>query len=536
MSAAKRRIELYDCTLRDGSQMEHVAFSLEDKIEIVRSLDEFGIDLIEGGWPGSNPKDEEFFARARDLELSHAKIAAFGATRRAGSSPESDDNIRKLLESGAPVVTLFGKSWDLHVTDALRTTTGENLEMIADSVGYLVGRCERLIYDAEHFFDGLAANREYALETIRTAEAAGAATIVLCDTCGGRLPAEIAEGVAAAREAVEADLGIHCHNDSGLATACTLAGVVAGCTQVQGTINGFGERCGNADLCVVIADLALKMGHQEFIESGMAAALTGLSRRVYEVSNMLFNDAQPYVGRSAFAHKGGVHVSAVRRNPRCYEHAEPGALGNERRFLVSELSGRSNMIEAIGDMYGLDSKPDELRAILEALQEREHFGYEYEGAGASLELLVRKHMGEHRSAFVLHGFRAYSERRDDGTEVNEASVKIEVDGIAEHTVAEGNGPVDALNAALRKALIGFYPKLDEAALIGYRVRIVNPRAASAARVLVSIRTIDHADEGMWTTVGVSENIIEASWLALVDSIEYKLLKDESRAAGAGGGE
>ncbi len=527
---SKPRIEVYDTTLRDGSQMEHVSFSLEDKVEIARHLDEFGVDLIEGGWPGSNPKDEEFFGKAQGLELTHARIAAFGSTRRADTRPEDDANLQKLVASNTPVITVFGKAWDLHVTDALRTTLDENLAMIRDSVAFLKDSCDRVIYDAEHYFDGLAANRDYALATLKAATEAGAETVVLCDTCGGMLPEQIASGVAAAREALGDGvmLGIHCHNDSGLGVAGTLAGIEAGCTHLQGTINGFGERCGNADLLAVIANLGLKMGYDQFASGGMLKKLTETSRQVYEISNRLFDDSQPFVGRSAFAHKGGVHVSAVGRNPRSYEHVEPELVGNQRRFLVSELSGRSNLVEEIGHMYDIKSKPEDLKKILEAIQEREHQGYEYEGAGASLDLLVRKHMGDHCSFFDLHGFRAYSERRDDGTEVNEASIKLEVDGVTEHTVDEGNGPVDALNGALRKALIGFYPELDEIALVGYRVRIVNPRAASAASVLVSIRTIDHADEDLWTTVGVSENIIEASWIALVDSIEYKLLKSRAR--------
>jgi 2-isopropylmalate synthase len=517
------RIQIYDTTLRDGSQGEGINFSLQDKLAITRRLDELGVDYIEGGYPLSNPKDFEYFREVRNLKLAHARVAAFGMTRRKNVRPEDDACLKALLDSEAPVLTIVGKTWDLHVHEVLGTTLEENLRMIADSVAHGKAHGREVLYDAEHFFDGYKHNATYALETLRAARRAGASVLILCDTNGGTLPGDIAERVRRVRaELPDLEIGIHCHNDCDVAVANTLAAVQSGACHVQGTINGIGERCGNVDLVSVIANLALKLGH-DVLRPCSLARLTELSRYVYEVANMNFRSNQPFVGSSAFAHKGGMHAHGVARNTASYEHIDPVLVGNQRRILVSELSGQSSILAKTG-RYDLAKDKALMSRILNQVQDLEHEGYEFEAAEASFDLLVRKALDLYQPKFERLSYRVNVETEKDGKPVTEATVKIRVDGKTEHTVSEGDGPVNALDGALRKALRPFYPRLDEMHLADYKVRVVNARAESAARVRVVIEWRDGKD--VWGTVGVSENIIEASWLALVDSFEYKLFKDE----------
>jgi len=514
-----RRIVLYDTTLRDGAQAENVAFSLVDKVAIARRLDEFGVDYIEGGFPLSNPKDAAFFEEMRSKPLGRAKAVAFGNTRRANSTAAEDKGLRALLDAGTEVVTIVGKSWGLHVAEVLRCSPEENLAMIRDSVAFLKAQGRTVFYDAEHFFDGYAASPDSAMATIRAAEEAGADAVVLCDTNGGTLTAALRDIVRAVRARVATTLGIHVHDDAGLAVANTLAAVEEGCDHVQGTINGLGERCGNADLCVVVPNLALKMDC-EVLVPGAVQYVTGLSRFVYNMANLNLPQRQPYVGLNAFAHKGGLHVDAVQKNRRTYEHLEPEQVGNERRILISELAGTAAVLSRARELdAGIDRETS--RRILEAVQNFENEGYEFEAADGSFELLVRDVLGTRKSFFELQGFRVIVERRGaDKEPISEATVKLRVDGQSRLTVGEGNGPVNALDSALRSALEEFYPVLETVRLVDYKVRIVNPRAATAARTCVVIESTD--GERVWGTVGVSENIIEASWQALIDSIEYKL--------------
>ncbi len=517
-------IEIYDTTLRDGSQGEGVNFSLQDKLMITRKLDELGFDFIEGGYPLSNPKDAEYFERVADMDLKHARIAAFGMTRRKGIGAEEDVGMLALRDSKAPVCTVVGKTWDLHVTEVLRVDEEENLAMIRDSVGFLHAEGRHLVYDAEHFFDGYYANPDFALKTIRAAEEAGAAMIVLCDTNGGRLPDEIAECVRIARENLSIPIGIHCHNDSDVAVANSLSAVQQGATQVQGTINGIGERCGNADLVSVIANLYLKNKRSVLTNDGVAH-LTELSRYVYEIANMNFRSGQPFVGSSAFAHKGGMHVHAVNRLASSYEHITPEEVGNVRRVLVSELSGRSNIV-AKTTKNRLDDDPELMKSILEKVQNLENEGYQFEAAEASFDLLVKKVAGNYEPKFERIHYRVNVETDQGLDPLTEATIKLRVNGNTEHVVAEGDGPVNALDTALRKALTPALPNLQEMHLVDYKVRVINSAEGTAARVRVVIESCDQHD--VWSTVGVSENIIEASWLALVDSVEYKLYKDEGK--------
>jgi 2-isopropylmalate synthase len=524
-----RLIKLYDTTLRDGSQGEGVAFSMEDKVRIAQRLDALGIHYIEGGWPGSNPKDLRFFKRVQGAVFKTAKISAFGATRRPGVRPQEDPNLQALVEAGPPVVTIFGKSWDFHVTAALGTTLEENVAMIGDSIAYLLKHFEEVIYDAEHFFDGFKRNREYALATLRAAEAAGAHCLVLCDTNGGCVPYEIVEILRAVKQVVKpsSPLGIHVHNDTECAVANTLAAVSEGVNHVQGTVNGYGERCGNANLISIIPNLMLKMGLESLPRENLHE-LRDVSRFVSELANRKPWSSQPYVGDSAFAHKGGIHVSAVLKHPETYEHVDPEAVGNHRRVLVSELSGQSNVLWKARE-YGidLDKNTPDARRILEMLKRLEDEGFQFEGAEASFELLMERALGNHRSYFELQGFRVIVEEQGSGTEpVAEATVKLRVKGIEEHTAASGNGPVNALDHALRKALEDFYPNLRQMSLLDYKVRILDESKATAAKTRVLITSGD-GDE-TWGTVGVADNIIEASWQALVDSVEYKLRRDERR--------
>jgi 2-isopropylmalate synthase len=519
------RIFVYDTTLRDGSQGEGVNFSLQDKLLITRKLDDLGVDFIEGGYPLSNPKDFEYFREVRKLSLKHAKIAAFGMTRRKNAKADEDPCLKALLDAETPVVTIVGKTWDLHVTEVLNTTLDENLAMIQDSVVHCRAAGREVFYDAEHFFDGFKANPEYALATLRAAEAAGASVLILCDTNGGSLPDQIAAGVASARSAAKAEVGIHCHNDCDLAVANTLAAVAGGATQVQGTINGIGERCGNVDLVSVVANLSLKLGRDTLLPDSLPR-LTELSRYVYEVANMNFRSGQPFVGASAFAHKGGMHTHAVSKLAASYEHIDPESVGNERRILVSELSGQSTILAKTVKYQVTHDRPL-MAKILTMVQDLEHAGYEFEAAEASFDLLVKRATGLYRPWFERLGYRVNIEADEHGEPVTEATVKVRVGERTEHTVFEGDGPVNALDGALRKALLSIYPRLQELQLVDYKVRVVNAKAGTAARVRVVIES--RAGEAVWGTVGVSENVVEASWLALVDSFEYKLFKDAEDA-------
>jgi 2-isopropylmalate synthase len=523
------RIEIYDTTLRDGSQGEGVNFSLEDKLLITAKLDELGFDFVEGGYPLSNPKDFEYFQRVSQMHLKHARVCAFGMTRRRGFAAADDIGMQALRDSKAPVVTIVGKTWDLHVFEVLRVDEAENLAMITDSISYIHGLGREVIYDAEHFFDGYIANPEFALRTIRAAQEAGARMVVLCDTNGGRLPDEIGRGVAAARAALSIPVGIHCHNDCDMAVANSLAAVANGAVQVQGTINGVGERCGNADLIAVVANLALKREGYEVLLPGGVKRLTELSRYVYEIANMNFRSNQPFVGQSAFAHKGGMHVHAVNRVAQSYEHIPPESVGNERRVLVSELSGKSNIV-AKTIKYQLQNDNELMTRILDRVQDLENAGYQFEAAEASFDLLVKKVAGRYTPKFERILYRVNVQTGPGGIPETEARVKIKIHDQVEYVVAEGDGPVNALDTALRKALLPAYPRLAEMQLVDYKVRVINSSEGTAARVRVIIESRDGSE--VWSTVGVSENVIEASWLALVDSVEYKLLKDDEQPAGS----
>src|SRR6266850_2364473 len=514
------RIEIYDTTLRDGSQGEGVNFSVEDKCRVAEQLDAFGVDFIEGGWPGSNPRDVAFFERASKLKLKHSRLSAFGSTRRHARTCDDDPSIQSLLRAETPVVTIFGKSWLLHVTDALRLTPEENLEIIEDSVRYLAARVPHLIYDAEHFFDGYRSNPQYALSTLRAAAAGGPQCIVLCDTNGGSLPETVARVTREVIEQIDVPLGIHCHNDGELAVANTLAAVSAGAVHVQGTINGYGERCGNANLCSVIPNLELKLGYN-VLGPEQLLKLRATSRFVSEIANLSLDSRAAFVGDSAFAHKGGVHVSAVERNPATYEHIVPETVGNRRRVLVSDLAGRANLLAKAREL-GVELN-DEQR-VLDELKRLEHAGYEFEAAEASFELLVSKLRGAHQPYFELLGFRVIDEHRGALMPMSEATVKVKVGNRVEHTAASGNGPVNALDNALRSALQTFYPSLAEMHLVDYKVRVITSNLSGSAS-LVRVLICSGDAEAQWGTVGVSANIVEASWQALVDSVEYKLARD-----------
>lgn len=529
-SAAHRALEIYDTTLRDGTQGEGVHMSLGDKLALTQALDWFGVDYIEGGWPGSNPKDEAYFSRVRSLSLTQAKIAAFGSTRRAKLAAEDDENLQKLVSSEADLCTIFGKSWDLHVTDALRVSLPDNLIMIGSSIEFLCRATRKpVFYDAEHFFDGFRANASYALDTVQAAHQAGAQRIILCDTNGGSLPAFVSAAVAAVRQRIpKAVLGIHVHNDGGLAIANTLAAVEAGAEQVQGTINGIGERCGNADLTTAIANLELKLGYK-CVPDGSLQRLMEISRLVWERINQVGQVNQPYVGRAAFAHKGGIHVSAVQRNSLTYEHVIPELVGNTRRILVSELSGRSNLQAKLAHRYPRLQDPAVITAILENIQKFENDGYSYEAADASLDLLVRRHVSGAQPIFTLDHYRVHGIGTPDAKkDLVEATVKLTVENQVRLCVAEGNGPVDALSHALRAALTPSFPRLAELVLVDYKVRVVNSSDGTAAKVRVLIEH-RYGDKN-FGTIGVNESIIEASWQALVEAIEYTLGTDSVTAA------
>ena len=520
------RVEFYDTTLRDGAQTEDVAFSVMDKLKVTEKLDDFGMDFIEGGWPGANPKDLEYFHEVKKLSLKQSCITAFGSTIRGANvaHPEEDETIRALLEAETECVTIVGKSWDLHVTDALKVTLDTNLRMIDRTIKYLKGRGRRVFFDAEHFFDGYRGNRPYALKCVRAAIDSGANVVVLCDTNGGSLPFEVYEAALETGKVTSASLGIHCHNDAETAVANTLMAVKAGCSHVQGTTNGYGERCGNANLCSIIPNLILKMG-VEGMGPEKLSKLRELSLFLDETANFIPDKHRPYVGDSAFAHKGGIHVSAVKRNPATYEHVEPALVGNSQRILVSDQSGASTIISKARE-YGIDLEKDKkaAREILSKVKDLEHAGYIFEGAEASLELLMKKALGKHKKYFDLIGFRVVAERQEGSLAPSEATIMVKVDGKVEHTAAFGNGPVNALDAALRKALYKFYPALRDMTLVDYKVRALSSREGTGTVIRVLVESSDGTRT--WETIGVSENIIEASWQALVDSIDYKLLMEE----------
>lgn len=520
-----RHIQIYDTTLRDGSQGEGISFSLHDKLLIARRLDAMGVDFVEGGYPLSNEKDVEFFANLRETPLENSKACAFGMTRRRGKTAAEDPGMRALVDAGSPVITLVGKTSAFHVREVLNVTLEENLAMISDSVDYLQSSGREVIYDAEHFFDGWKLDPSYAQKTIRAAAEAGASTIVLCDTNGGTMPEEIAELTRKVGNLVSMPIGIHCHNDCDLAVANSLAAIDAGACHVQGTVNGFGERCGNADLISVIANLAVKKQGYQVLSPESLERLTELSRYVYETANMHFRNGQAFVGPSAFAHKGGMHVHAVNRASSSYEHIAPEVVGNERRVLVSELSGRSNIISKL-TKHKLDHDRELMDKILARVVTLENEGYQFEAAEASFDLLVRKVAGTFHPHFERIKYHVEVSGAANDAPVTEATVKLVAADNVRHEVAEGDGPVNALDAAIRKALNGTFPNLKTMHLVDYKVRVVNTDAGTAARIRVFIESRDEDD--VWGTVGVSENIIEASWIALVDSFEYKLYKDATK--------
>ncbi len=524
----KPSVQLYDTTLRDGAQAEDVNFSVEDMVRVARKLDQFGVHYIEGGWPGSNPRDVEFFKEMRRVKLTRAKLVAFGATRRARLKAQEDPSLKALVASGVSAATIFGKSWDLHVHKALRTTLDENLHMIAESVAFLKKHLDKVFYDAEHFFDGFKANPDYAIKSLLAAEQAGADCLVLCDTNGGTLTADLEKIIAIVKQGINAPFGIHAHNDAEVAVANSLAAIRLGAVQVHGTINGYGERCGNANLCSIIPALKLKMG-MDCISGANLAKLRDVSRYVDELANLPHRKRQPYIGDSAFAHKAGVHVDAVAKSPLTYEHIIPDQVGNKRRILVSDMAGKSNILQKAAELgIQLSKDSPELGAILRKVKELENEGYEFEGAEGSLELLMLRAGHNYESVFTMFDridYRILTEKRKvDPHPVSEATVTVEVGGKVEHTAAWGNGPVNALDKALRTVLPKYFPGrgLENVRLLDYKVRVLTAAEGTAARVRVLIESGDGKNK--WGTVGVSENVIEASWQALVDSIEYKLLR------------
>ncbi len=525
MTRQNPTIEIYDTTLRDGSQAEDVSFSVEDKVRIALKLDELGVHFIEGGWPGANPKDIEFFQIIKATPLQQAKIVAFGSTRKARNLAKDDPTLDALLSAETDIVTIFGKSWTLHVTEALETTLAANLELIEDSIAYLRGKGRQVFYDAEHFFDGYKTDPDYALKTLQAAVKAGAERIILCDTNGGTMPWEIRDIISIVQEQCVVPLGIHAHNDAEMGVANSLVALEAGAMHVQGTINGIGERCGNANLCSIVANLELKMGRIA-VGGGKLSHLRAVSHYVAEMANLLPNKRQPYVGDTAFAHKGGVHIHAVQKNPLTYEHVKPDQVGNHRRVLISDNSGRSAVFGKM-ETFGMDLPQDnpKVQELLGSLKNLEYEGYQFEGAEGSFELMVRKALGTHTPSFELLGCRIIVEKRKTHEEpISEATIMVKVGDVVEHTAAVGDGPVNALDHALRKALENFFPQLREVKLLDYKVRVLTGRRGTGSRVRVLIESGDQ--KGKWGTVGVSENIIEASWQALADSIEYKLMKNQ----------
>jgi 2-isopropylmalate synthase len=514
-------IKIYDTTLRDGSQAEGISFTVEDKIRIAHKLDELGAHYVEGGWPGSNPRDIDFFERAKRANFLQTRITAFGSTRYPDKKVEDDGVLQALLKTETQVVTLFGKTWDLHVKDALGTSLDENLRMIFESIAYMKKNCDEVLFDCEHFFDGYKNNPDYALKAIKEAESAGADWIVLCDTNGGTLPGEVHWIFEEVSKTISAKIGIHAHNDSEVAVANSLTAVQAGAEQVQGTINGIGERCGNANLISIISNLKIKMGI-DCVTDEQLHSLKDVSAFVDELANKAHWNQQPFVGKSAFAHKGGVHVSAVRKNALTYEHIVPEKVGNHQRILVSDLSGKSNVLHKAKEFgINIDDKDPKVAKILNALKESENLGFQYEGAEASFELMMRDALGQKEIFFQFIGFRVIVEKRKEDEEpISEATVKLRVNGVQEVSSAEGTGPINALDKAIKKALVKFYPELEEVNLYDYKVRILGEQKGTRAKTRVLVECGDHNSK--WGTVGVSENIIEASWQALIDSIDYKL--------------
>jgi len=519
-----RQVQIYDTTLRDGSQTEDIAFSVEDKLRITEKLDNLGVHYIEGGWPGSNPKDIDYFKKVKKLSLENSKVVAFGSTHRPRHRVDEDTTIKALLDSKAKIITIFGKTWDFHVTEALRIPLEENLDIINNSIVYLKRYVEKVFFDAEHFFDGYKGNPDYAMKCLSTAQDAGADCLVLCDTNGGSLPNDVRSIIDTVMKSVRIPVGIHAHNDSECAVANSIVAIESGASQVQGTINGLGERCGNANLCSLIPDIQIKLGIS-CIRDEQLKRLRDVSRFVNEIANLRHFKRQPFVGDSAFAHKAGIHVSAVQKRPETYEHIRPGLVGNSQRVLISDLAGRSNILRK-AEEFGINLDPDspQLQDMVTTLKNLENEGFQFEGAEASFELLMKKSLGLHRRFFDLVGFRVIVEKRKEGEDpISEATIMVKVGGHIEHTAATGNGPVNAIDHALRKALDKFYPELKYVKLHDYKVRVLAAGKGTAAKVRV---LIESGDEGKrWGTVGVSENIIEASYQALVDSIEYKLLKD-----------
>ena len=522
----KNKVIIYDTTLRDGSQSEGISFTVNDKMRIASKLDEMGVDFIEGGWPGSNPKDNEFFALAqKQLKLKKARLTAFGSTRRSGVTPAKDMVLKQLLKAETEYVTIFGKSWNLHVKKVLRTSLDDNLGMIESSVKFLVKKGRKVFFDAEHFFDGYKENPKYAIETLKAAASGGAEAAVLCDTNGGCLTSQIFEVVEAVSKEIRIPLGIHVHNDAEMAVANSVAAIQAGCIHVQGTFNGYGERCGNANLVSIVPAVKYKLG-MECLSEFAFGELTEASMYIAEIANVRQVDSQPYVGRSAFAHKAGVHVNAMLKNSKTYEHLEPSKVGNKRRMLISELSGRSSIVDKAGEMgVKIDTSPTAAAEILHHVQDLENNGYQFELAEASLLLLMKRAATHVKKHFELKDFRVIVESRSGGEMVSEATVKVSVGDELRHSVSLGDGPVHAMDQAIRKSLIEFYPSLGEMRLSDFRVRVLDEKSGTAARVRVLIQSEDGTDS--WWTVGVSENMIEASWIALKDSIEYKFVKDES---------
>jgi len=519
----KQKILLYDTTLRDGTQREGISYSSDDKLKIARKLDALGIDYIEGGWPGSNPKDAEFFRRVKDLGLKHAKVTAFGSTRYKNTTCEADGNIQALITAETPVVTLVGKTWDLHVEKVLETTLDENVAMIAESVAYFKALGKEVIYDAEHFFDGYKANPEYALQTLQAAATAGADSICLCETNGGSLPWEVSEIVSAVMAKIDTPCGIHTHDDGGCAVANSLMAIEAGCVQVQGTINGYGERVANANLISIIPNLQLKMGY-DVISAEQLRMLTKVSRYVAEIANLPQNDHQPFVGRSAFAHKGGIHVAAVLKAEESYQHINPEWVGNKKRAVVSELSGKGNLLFQ-AEKRGIRVGKDEAKSVLQEIKKLEYEGFTFEAASASVDMMLIRARADYRMPFELIDYTATVEHREGRGLFSEATVKVRVQGEIVHTAAEGNGPVNALNKALRKALYPVYPCLQKIHLIDYKVRILDSENGTAATTRV---LIDFSDgHRKWTTVGAHPNVIDASWRAISDSMAYVLAQEET---------
>jgi len=518
---------IYDTTLRDGCQAEDISFSLEDKLRIADRLADLGIDYIEGGYPGSNPRDADFFKKIKKHKLRETKIAAFGTTRKPSAKPSQDLSLKMILEADTPVVTLVGKTWDLHVRDDLRISKKANLELISDSIAYMKGRVDEVVFDAEHFFDGYRFNPDFAVQCLLAAQEGGADWIVLCDTNGGSLPGDIRKGISSVLGVVRTPLGIHCHNDGELAVANTLVAVEMGVRQVQGTVNGFGERCGNLNLCSIIPNLQLKVG-KKCIEMDQLRKLRDVSHIFYELANIIPNKHQPYVGDGAFAHKGGLHVAGIVKNRETYEHINPELVGNRQRVLVSDLAGRSNILYK-GKEYGIDLASDDraVPQILRRIKEMESQGFEFEAAEGSFELLIQEALGKKKKNFGLIGFRVIDEKRKEGeAPISEATIVVEVNGDEEHAAAMGNGPVNALDQALHKALNKFYPSLKDVELLDYKVRVLTSGEGTGAPVRVLIESGDKKDK--WGTVGVSHNVIEASWQALADSIDYKLYKDRKK--------